>query len=140
MDALYGCTKCRYARAGCGACREAPIMERPASVRWRPEAARYQTEVPSAPTFHPTAEQFADPVAYINSIRPQAEQCAPASCSPCPKLPSQHCAGRARCILPQACPSLRRCDTIWAVPVRGHCICQGNACMRSRLVACREGV
>lgn len=77
MDALYGCTKCRYAKSGCGACRDAPVMERPASVRWRPEAGRYQTEVPSAPTFHPTPEQFADPVAYISSIRPQAEKCAP---------------------------------------------------------------
>ena len=30
--------------------------------------------IPEAPTFHPTAEQFTDPMAYINSIRPEAEK------------------------------------------------------------------
>ena len=31
-----------------------------------------------APTFYPTEEEFADPLKYINSIRPVAEKCAPA--------------------------------------------------------------
>lgn len=80
MDTLHGCTKCRFNQTGCGACRDAPIMERPKSVRWKPDAARPQTSVPSAPTFYPTAEEFTDPVAYINKIRPEGEKCAPALC------------------------------------------------------------
>lgn len=74
MDTLHGCTKCRFNQNGCGACRDAPIMERPKTVRWKPEAARPQTSVPSAPTFYPTAEEFTDPVAYINKIRPEGEK------------------------------------------------------------------
>lgn len=46
------------------------------TVRWKPAEARFQTGVPAAPTFRPTPEQFKDPVAYINSIRPEAEKCA----------------------------------------------------------------
>ena len=46
------------------------------TVRWKPAEARPQTGVPAAPTFRPTPEQFKDPVAYINSIRPEAEKCA----------------------------------------------------------------
>ncbi|KAJ1941492.1 hypothetical protein GGF37_003529, partial [Kickxella alabastrina] len=30
--------------------------------------------LPEAPTFYPTAEEFADPLAYIQSIRPLAEK------------------------------------------------------------------
>ena len=32
--------------------------------------------VREAPTFHPTEAEFADPLTYINSIRPEAEKCA----------------------------------------------------------------
>ncbi|BDA42391.1 probable lysine-specific demethylase JMJ703 at N-terminal half [Coccomyxa sp. Obi] len=74
MDTLHGCTKCRFNASGCGACRDAPILERPKSVRWKPDAARPQTSVPLAPTFYPTPEEFEDPVAYINKIRPEGEK------------------------------------------------------------------
>ncbi len=99
MDPLYGCTKCRYLKTGCGACREVPVMERPSSVRWLPGAGRYQTEVPSAPTFYPTPEQFQDPVAYIESIRAEGEKCAP---GPCPSRRSWGQAGDCSCIHPGA--------------------------------------
>ncbi|KAK9803401.1 hypothetical protein WJX72_006240 [[Myrmecia] bisecta] len=75
MDYLHGCTKCRYLKGGCGACRDKPIMERPKSVRWRPEAGRPQKGIPDAPTFYPTPEEFADPLTYIDSIRPEGERC-----------------------------------------------------------------
>ena len=42
MDVLLGCTKCRYLKGGCGACRDKPSMERPASLRWKPDASRQQ--------------------------------------------------------------------------------------------------
>lgn len=41
-DLLYGCTKCRYLRAGCTSCRHKPSMERDAKIRWRPEKGRPQ--------------------------------------------------------------------------------------------------
>ena len=52
------------------------MVERSKAVRWKPEDGRPQTGVPAAPTFRPTTEEFKDPVAYIDSIRPQAEKCA----------------------------------------------------------------
>lgn len=42
MDILLGCTKCRYLKGGCGACRDKPSMERPTSLRWKPDASRQQ--------------------------------------------------------------------------------------------------
>jgi len=78
FDRLLGCTKCRYLKNGCGTCRARPVVERSKAVRWKPDGARPQAGIPPAPTFRPTAAQFADPVAYIDSIRPQAEKCAPA--------------------------------------------------------------
>lgn len=92
MDTLHGCTKCRFNASGCGACRDAPILERPKSVRWKPDAARPQTSVPSAPTFYPTPEEFEDPVAYINKIRPEGEKCVPAL-----DLPAWLCGWRCIC-------------------------------------------
>lgn len=42
MDVLLGCTKCRYLKGGCGACRDKPSLERPKSLRWKPDASRQQ--------------------------------------------------------------------------------------------------
>ena len=74
MDTLYGCQKCDFQAKGCAECQGNPIFERPKAVRWIPEGARLQTSVPSAPTFYPTAEEFQDPVAYIDKIRPEGEK------------------------------------------------------------------
>ncbi len=48
-----------------------PLAGRPRS-RWVPAEALPQEGVPSAPIFRPTAEEFADPYAYIAQIREQA--------------------------------------------------------------------
>ena len=74
MDKLYGCEACDFEASGCAGCRGNPIFERPKAVRWKPEGTRLQTSVPSAPTFYPTAEEFQDPVAYIDKIRPEGEK------------------------------------------------------------------
>ncbi|DBA76499.1 TPA: hypothetical protein ACH3X2_008560 [Trebouxia sp. C0005] len=74
MDILLGCTKCRYVKGGCGACRDKPSMERPTSLRWKPDASRQQKGIPVAPTFHPTSEEFKDPLAYIEKIKPEGQK------------------------------------------------------------------
>ena len=73
VDVLLGCTKCRYLKKGCASCRHRPVVVRDGELRWRPDSGRPQTAVPPAPTFHPTEAEFADPVAYINSIRAAGE-------------------------------------------------------------------
>eukprot|EP00884_Botryococcus_braunii_P001080 jgi/Botrbrau1/10973/Bobra.0383s0027.1 len=75
VDYLYGCTKCRWLKAGCSSCHHKPIMERSRNLRWAPSKARFQKGIEDAPTFYPTAEEFADPIQYIEKIRPQAERC-----------------------------------------------------------------
>ena len=42
MDILLGCTKCRYLKGGCGACRDKPALESPKSLRCKPDAPRQQ--------------------------------------------------------------------------------------------------
>lgn len=39
-----------------------------------PLTARVLQGIPVAPTFHPTEEEFADPLTYINKIRPEGEK------------------------------------------------------------------
>ena len=48
VDILLGCTKCRYLKGGCGACRDKPSLERPKNLRWKPEASRQQKVARSA--------------------------------------------------------------------------------------------
>eukprot|EP00897_Mesotaenium_endlicherianum_P002632 jgi/Mesen1/2397/ME000157S01531 len=59
-------------------------------ARWRPENAR-RPDVPDAPVFYPTPEEFKDPIKFIDSIRERAEPYGicrvvpPAGwCPPCP--------------------------------------------------------
>lgn len=42
VDYLFGCTKCRYLKAGCSSCQHKPIMERSRRLRWDPSKARPQ--------------------------------------------------------------------------------------------------
>jgi len=73
-DVLLGCTKCRYLRGGCGSCRARPPATRPSNLRWQPAGGRPQAGgLPAGPTFHPTEAEFADPVAFIQSIRAAGE-------------------------------------------------------------------
>ncbi|KAK9825321.1 hypothetical protein WJX74_009284 [Apatococcus lobatus] len=74
-DELYGCPKCRFTKSGCGACRQEALQRRLKSVRWRPSDGRSQQDIPLAPVFHPTAEEFKDPIAYLEKIRPEGERC-----------------------------------------------------------------
>ncbi len=46
VDRLYGCSKCRHLKGGCGNCRDNPIMERDKAVKWRPENGHPQTVCP----------------------------------------------------------------------------------------------
>ncbi|GMH38533.1 hypothetical protein BSKO_06417 [Bryopsis sp. KO-2023] len=73
VDELYGCPKCDYRWSGCEVCQTGePLAVRPKS-RWEPDKAHHQN-VPSAPTYRPTAEEFKNPLEYINKIRPEAEK------------------------------------------------------------------
>jgi hypothetical protein len=56
---------------GCGRCRRAPRVARP-KARCVPDRGIPQTHIPEAPTFYPTAEEFADPFAFLQSIAPKA--------------------------------------------------------------------
>ena len=43
MDYLFGCEGCGFASSGCSACRQgSPVMERPCSLRWKPEEGHPQ--------------------------------------------------------------------------------------------------
>jgi len=73
-DVLYGCPKCKYTRNGCLSCRKkSPAFLRP-PIRWKPEEGRPQADIPTAPTFRPTVEEFQDPVVYIENIADEAEK------------------------------------------------------------------
>ena len=43
MDCLYGCEGCGFDSSGCSTCRQGPpVMERPCSLRWKPEEGHVQ--------------------------------------------------------------------------------------------------
>ena len=66
----FGCTSCGYSRHGCDACLKGPRVR----SRYAPEAAIHH-DVPPVPTFYPTEREWAgDPLAYISSIRAEAEK------------------------------------------------------------------
>lgn len=58
-------------QAGCKHCHDTPFASRPIA-RAKPEQGRYHNTLPAAPTFHPTAEEWEDPFAYLGKIAPEA--------------------------------------------------------------------
>uniref|UniRef100_A0A383V7Y9 JmjC domain-containing protein n=1 Tax=Tetradesmus obliquus TaxID=3088 RepID=A0A383V7Y9_TETOB len=71
LEHLYGCSSCSFSEVGCKHCWDTPFASRPAS-RAKPFKGHAQAQLPAAPTFRPTAEEFRDPFAYLASIAPQA--------------------------------------------------------------------
>lgn len=65
--ALFPCPP----QSGCKHCYDTPFATRPAA-RAKPEEARYHNNLPPAPTFYPTAEEWQDPFAYLSKIAPEA--------------------------------------------------------------------
>lgn len=58
-------------QAGCKHCHDTPFASRPIA-RAKPEQGRYHNTLPAAPTFHPTAEEWEDPFAYLGKIAAEA--------------------------------------------------------------------
>lgn len=58
---------------GCRHCWDNPFATRP-TARAIPGKGHYQNHIPAAPTFRPTAEEFADPFAYLAKIAPEAQK------------------------------------------------------------------
>lgn len=73
MDCLFGCPKCEFSPAGCDQCKDVPVYSRP-KTRWVPEQGRPQSNIPMAPTFRPTVEEFSDPIEYVSKITAQAAE------------------------------------------------------------------
>jgi hypothetical protein len=114
-DVLHGCPKCRYLRNGCGACRGKPAFTRMHN-RWKPAEGRPQEGVEAAPTYHPTAEEFADSFAYINKIMPEAAKYGIVCIVPPPGAPMHfECRGMGKCL-----PCLRFVPLFWGCR-RPHC-------------------
>jgi len=63
-ECMPGCELCGFARAGCEECAARPVVRRPAA-RWRAGGGRSQASTPAAPVYRPTAEEFRDPIAFI---------------------------------------------------------------------------
>eukprot|EP00775_Hariotina_reticulata_P011303 gene11303-11453_t len=71
VEFMLGCSKCSCQRSGCGVCRLKPQIHRP-MARWQPDGGQPQIDVPEAPTFKPTPEEFADPYEYVMSVYQEA--------------------------------------------------------------------
>eukprot|EP00798_Chlamydomonas_sp_ICE-L_P008179 gene8179-1435_t len=72
-DVMLGCAKCRHSKVGCTSCRVRPMVTRP-YIRWQPKEGHVQKDIPSAPVFYPSEEEFEDPYAYIASIQAEGEK------------------------------------------------------------------
>lgn len=58
---------------GCRHCWDHPFATRP-TARAKPGKGHYQNNIPAAPTFRPTAEEFQDPFAYLAAIAAEAQK------------------------------------------------------------------
>jgi len=66
----YGCPKCRYMEGGCAKCLRGPTVK----ACWVPAQAVPQADVPPVPTYHPSEAEWADPLAFVASIRAEGER------------------------------------------------------------------
>ena len=66
----YGCPKCRFLENGCAKCLRGPTVR----TTWAPSRGIPMDSLPPVPTFRPSEAEWADPVAYVASIRPVAER------------------------------------------------------------------
>jgi len=58
-------------QTGCSVCRLKPQSHRP-MARWQPDGGQPQIDLPEAPTYKPTPEEFSDPYEYVMSLYQEA--------------------------------------------------------------------